>query len=67
MPLRARNVPRELRGDNDRRAFGRDELPSFEPYSRQEIDAALAFAEAWGLTGHLRSGQYEDLASPVTL
>ncbi len=67
IPLWARNVPRELRGDYDSRAFGLGELLFFEPYSRQEFDEALALAEAWGLTGQLQSRQYEALASPVTL
>ena len=66
MPLWARNVPPELRGDDDYRTFGLGELLLFEPYSRQEFEEAIAFAEAWGLTGHLQSRRYEDLVSPVS-
>ncbi len=67
MPLWARNVPPELRGDHDYRAFGLGELLFFEPYSRREFEEAIAFAEAWDLTGHLHSRHYEDLASPVSV
>ncbi len=67
MPLWARNAPRELHGDYDYRTFGLGDLLFFAPYSRQEFDEAIAFAETWGLTGYLQSRQDDDLASPVTI
>lgn len=67
LPLWARNVPRELQGDYDYRTFGLGELLFFEPYSRQEFADAIAFAEAWGLTGHIRDQEYDHLVAPVSI
>ena len=66
LPLWARNVPPDLRGDHDYRTFGLGELLFFEPYSPEEFRDAVAFAEAWGLTGHMRDRQYEHLIAPAT-
>lgn len=62
-----RNVPPELRGDHDYSRFGLGELLYFEPYSREEFDGAIAFAEAWGLTGQIRDRQYERLVARVSV
>ena len=62
-----RNVPPELRGDHDYQSFGPGELLFFEPYSSEEFDGALAFAEAWGLAGQIRERQYEHLIAPVSI
>ncbi len=65
--LWARNVPPDLAGDHDYTRFGLGELLFFEPYSREEFAAALAFAETWGLTDHMRDHAYERLMAPVSL
>jgi hypothetical protein len=67
LPLWARNVPPELAGDHDYRTFGLGELLFFEPYPRTEFADAVAFADTWGLTGHMRDRRYEHLATPVSL
>lgn len=67
MRLWARNVPPDLRGDWDYTTFGLGELLFFEPYSRREFEEAIAFAEAWGLTGQIRDGQYERLTCSVSV
>jgi hypothetical protein len=67
LPLWARNVPPDLAGDHDYRTFGLGELLFFEPYSRAEFADAIAFAEAWSLTGHLRERAFEQLAAPVSM
>jgi len=38
-----------------------------EPYSRQEFADAVAFAEAWQLTGHMQDREYARLAAPVSV
>jgi hypothetical protein len=65
--LWARNVPPELRGDHDYSKFGLGELLFFEPYSREEFDGAIAFAEAWGLAGQIRDRQYDQLVARVSV
>lgn len=65
--LWAHNVPPELRGDYDYSNFGPGELLFFEPYSRREFDDAIAFAEAWNLTGQMRNLSYEQLAARVSV
>ncbi len=67
LPLWARNVPPELRGDHDYRTFGLGELLFFEPYSRDEFADAVAFAQAWGLTGHMRDREFEHLRATVSI
>ncbi len=67
LPLWARNVPPDLRGEHDYRAFGLGELLFFEPYSREEFADAIAFAETWQLTGHMRDTAYERLALSVSV
>lgn len=67
LPLWARNVPPDLAGDHDYRTFGPGELLFFEPYSRREFADALAFAEAWQLTGQVRERAYERLAFAVSV
>jgi hypothetical protein len=66
LPLWARNVPPELRGDYDYRAFGLGELLFFDPYSPQEFEDALAFAEGWNLAQHIQNRDYGHLIAPVS-
>jgi NitT/TauT family transport system substrate-binding protein len=66
LPLWARNVPPELRGDYDYRAFGLGELLFFEPYAQRECAEALAFAEGWKLAGEIQDRDYGHLIAPVS-
>jgi len=62
MPLWARNVPPALAGDHDYTRFGLGELLMFEPYPREIYDQTVAFAQRWGLAGHMREDAFDALA-----
>jgi hypothetical protein len=67
LPLWERNVPPGLEDAYDYRTFGRGELLVFEPYTEEDFQGAMAFAQRWGLNRNVRESDFAGLSTRVAV